>query len=147
MPRDLKDFVQAANGPLRRHASPLARAAIRDYFRELFWTKGEAKLDAATLDGQPFPILTDIAERANGARYRFASIARAFRLIEDAMAPVAVPWSAGPEDGEAEDLLRRIAAMGPPESHRPARAAALRRADPAAGPVRLARGGRPAAGA
>lgn len=114
-PRDLKDFAQAARAPLRRHHEfPLGRDAIRDYFRELFWQKGDAALDAATLDDRPFPILTDIAERAPDLSFNFESIARAFRMIDDAMASVIVPWRATPDDPRADAVLARIASMERP---------------------------------
>lgn len=116
VPRDLKDFVEAARGPLRRHKFPLAPQAIRAYFQELFWQKGPDSLDAATLDERPFPILADIAARAPGMSYRFGSIARAFRLIDETLVPVVVPWRAAPDDNEAIDLLQRIAAMERPRS-------------------------------
>ena len=46
--------------------------------------------------------------------FPFESIARAFRVIEDTMAPIIVPWSSGPEDTEAASLLGRIARMDKP---------------------------------
>jgi len=110
-PHELRAFQDAAAGVLGRHDDPLSLAAIKDYFRELYWIKGEAALDRATLDGKPFPILPSIAERARRQDFPFASIARTFRMIDEAMASVIVPW-----DDHAHTVLTRIAAMDRPRS-------------------------------
>ena len=97
-PRELAAFWQAAQPALRRHADPLAPAAIRDYFHELYFTRGAEGLDAARLDGEHWPILREIADRAPDHAYPFASIAEAYRLIDDATRPVVVPYD---EDARA----------------------------------------------
>ena len=102
---------------LKKHEDPLALAAVRDFFQNLYWNKGEAAFDAAWLDGKCFPILPNIADGASRLDFPFASIARAFRLIDEAMEPVIVPWKADEADHHARDLLARIAA-----SERPRRA-------------------------
>jgi CRISPR-associated endonuclease/helicase Cas3 len=81
---------------------------VREYFRRLYWQKGEKAFDDARLDGEPFPILERIGERARDLDFPFASTARAFRLIDQAMEPVIVPWTSGPEDNAARDLIARI---------------------------------------
>ena len=95
--------------------------AVRDYFNELYWQKGREALDAPTLEKEVWPILKAIEERAPGKNERnpdlsfpFKSIAQAFRVIEETMKPVVVPWSAGPGDCDAEAILERIAAMDKP---------------------------------
>ena len=111
-PHALRALQQAASGVLRRHPDPLTLEAVNAYFRQLYWTKQEAvrdAFDAARLDGVDFPILRKIAERASTLDFPFESIARAFRLIEQAMEPVIVPW-----DNDACDVLHRIAAMDRP---------------------------------
>jgi CRISPR-associated endonuclease/helicase Cas3 len=111
LPQELKAFQDAAAGVLRRHDDPLSLDAIRNYFRELYWIKGEPALDRATLDGKPFPILPTICERARRADFPFSSIARTFRMIDEAVASVIVPW-----DDHAKTVLKRIAAMDRPRS-------------------------------
>ena len=111
-PREIKLLAEVAAGVLDRFEDPLALAAVQDYFRQLYWTRGAAAFDAATLDGAPFPILREIAEASPGFGYPFEKIARAFRMIDDTMDVVIVPWRG--EDGadtSAAELLRRIAAM------------------------------------
>ncbi|MGH7115744.1 MAG: CRISPR-associated endonuclease Cas3'' [Stellaceae bacterium] len=112
-PAALKAFWQTARPVLRRHDDPLTLDAIWDYFRELYWQKGEMAFDTVPIDGRP-GILPAIAERATDARFPFASIAAAFRMIDDIMEPVVVPWRSDAEDHDAESVLNRIAAMDRP---------------------------------
>jgi CRISPR-associated endonuclease/helicase Cas3 len=107
---------EAARAILRRHADPLTRAAIREYFDELYWNKGPDAFDRAQLDGETYPILARIAERWRDFTFPFADIARAFRMIEETMVSVIVPWSSGPDDDDAKRLLAKIVA-----SERPSR--------------------------
>ncbi len=104
---------QAAQPAFARHDDPLGLDAVQDYFKELYWRKGDANhaFDTAKIGSYP-GILAAIGE--SGAETPFRSIAEAYRLIDEAMEPVVVPWSSGPEDDEAERLLARIAAMDRP---------------------------------
>ncbi len=114
-PREVKLRAEIAAGVLDRFDDPLALEAMQDYFRQLYWTRGAAAFDQATLDRVPFPILIKIAEASPNFDFPFEKIARAFRMIDDAMDAVIVPWQG--EDGAdttAADLLRRIAAMPRP---------------------------------
>ncbi|TNC14386.1 CRISPR-associated endonuclease Cas3'' [Methylobacterium terricola] len=113
-PRALEAFRRAAEEVLRTRRDPLAPDAIRAYFGELYWRKGEHAFDAPRLDNETWPILPAIAERAKTHAFPFARIARAFRFIDDTMEPVIVPWRAEPDDGRAEALLARITAMDRP---------------------------------
>jgi CRISPR-associated endonuclease/helicase Cas3 len=114
-PPTMRPSWDATRMALRTHgADPLGPEAIRAYFGELYWNRGEAAFDAARLDGRTFPIMPAIAERARSAEFPFKSIARAFRLIEEVMVPVVVPWRGDEADRAAETLLARIAAMDRP---------------------------------
>lgn len=113
-PRAVEAFWQAARPVLRRNGDPLSLDAVRDYFGNLYWQKGMEAFDAGRLDGPVWPILPAIAERAGTWKFAFASMARAFRMIEDVMVPVVVPWRTHPNDEDAERLLRRIAGMERP---------------------------------
>lgn len=120
-PHDLKQAWQAGRRVLAKHDDPLGLEAVRDYFGKLYWQVGRERLDAATLNREIWPILEKIAERAPGRNERdpdlafpFKSIAEAFRVIEDTMEPVIVPWRAEPEDDEANSILDRIARMDTP---------------------------------
>ena len=106
---------QAAQAALRLHDDPLSLEAIHAYFRELYWTKGPDGLDAALVDGAP-GILRSLEEHASDLDFDFKHIAQAYRLIDDVMEPVIVPWKAHEGDCDAEDLLGKIAC-----SERPSR--------------------------
>jgi len=111
-PAALRAFLETAQGVLRRHDDPLTPEAVHDYFKALYWMKGEAALDGTKLDRDtPFPILCRIAERAARLDYPFASISRAFRMIDEMLEPVIVPWDQG-----AAAILDRIAQMDRPRS-------------------------------
>ena len=108
-PRDLRPLIDCAEGVFRAGLDPLSLEGVRSYFREVYWRRGAETLDAPKLDGETWPILPHIAERADRSEVPFETISKVFRLIEDAQASVVVPY-----DGEAETLLNRIAAMDRP---------------------------------
>lgn len=114
---DIKLRWQAAQRVLDKHTDPLGLEAVRHYFSELYWRKGNAaeKFDTARVGSYP-GILPAIAESAADLSFPFRSIAEAFHMIEDVMETVVVPWSAGPDDEDAEMLLARIAAQEHPRS-------------------------------
>ncbi|MGE3282053.1 MAG: CRISPR-associated endonuclease Cas3'' [Alphaproteobacteria bacterium] len=116
-PREIEGFWQAARQVLRDHDDPLALDSVYAYFRELYWQKDDKKqkaFDAAILEQRPWPILSAIGERARDCDFPFASIATAFRMIDDIMEPVVVPWRSGPDDADADTVLNRIAGMDRP---------------------------------
>jgi CRISPR-associated endonuclease/helicase Cas3 len=88
---------------------PLSLEGVRSYFREVYWRRGAEAMDASTLDGRPWPILQALAERSEGCEFDFETIARVFRMIDDAQETVVVPY-----DAEAELILKRVAAMERP---------------------------------
>ena len=75
---------------LGRHDDLLAPEAIEDYFGEVYWRSGDG-LDAKG-------ILHKLTVSRTGTDFAFRFIAEDFRLIEDEMAPVIVPWD-GSESG------------------------------------------------
>lgn len=114
-PSYVKLPADVSKGTLRRFAAdPLSLDAVRDYFGQLYWNKGPEAFDRAELGGRR-GILKAFHEGANGCRFPFDQIARAFRMIDDAMDPVIVPW-AGEDDSDptVQNLLKRIAAMDRP---------------------------------
>ena len=113
-PHDLRQAWDAGRAVLRRHTDPQTLDAVKDYFGELYLNKGTAAFDASKLDRTIWPILPAISERADSLAFPFASIARAFKVIDDTMAPVIVPWRDGPDDLDAATLLNRIGAMDKP---------------------------------
>ena len=110
-PQALVAFQQSAESVLRRHDDPLTLEAVRDYFNDLYWTKGPDALDAAKLDGERYPIIERITEQKARKLFPFESIAGAFRMIDQVMEPIVVPY-----DDLAQDALARIAQMDRPLS-------------------------------
>lgn len=113
---DIRQRWQVAQQVLGRNADPLGLDAVRDYFAELYWRKGDAAkvFDSAKVGDYP-GILPAIAETARELAFPFRSIAEAFRMIDEGpMEPVVVPWQSGPDDDDARTLLSRIAAMERP---------------------------------
>ncbi len=77
--------ADAGRSVLRRFDDPLGPPAIEDYFHELYWVRGEKALDEKR-------ILDLIAERTGNFDFPFETIAGLFRLIDETMLPVIVPW-------------------------------------------------------
>ena len=94
-PPEVGQFADAARTVMRAYEDPLDPAAIRSYFRELYWTRGDDGLDANGI----MRLLND-----GGARLDipFETVARHFRLIETAMVPIIVPNPFG--GAEAPDV-------------------------------------------
>lgn len=92
-PAALRDFQQAADPVLRDSPDPLGLDAVAAYFRLLYAQRGTAALDAAKVGGEEKPGILPALQEAEGFRFPFRSIAEAFRMIDDAMLPVFVPWS------------------------------------------------------
>ena len=108
-PQALRLPCDVAAAVLARHSDPLMPQAVEDFFRNLYWSRGQESFDASKLEGHRYPILRKIADRAPTLEFPFASIARAFRVIDEAMQPVIVPW-----DEAAQAVLRRVATMDRP---------------------------------
>ena len=103
-PPEIAQFADAARRVMRRHPNDdsMSLDAVRAYFRELYWSKGDAALDGSR-------ILQKCAERRSSLDFPFESIAREFRLIDDAQAPIIVPRRGrGGNDDTAERLLRDL---------------------------------------
>lgn len=94
--RDLPPAIEAFYGPARDvlrsvRDDVLGLKTIHDYYRALYWRAGPAALDRPTpLDAAP--IIRSIRENRGALNFPFAAIADAFRLIDDRMEPVIVPW-------------------------------------------------------
>ncbi|WP_323846896.1 CRISPR-associated helicase Cas3' [Microbulbifer magnicolonia] len=93
-PPDVEQFAGAARSVFRRHEKPLLLAAIRDYFRELYWVKGKEQLGAGMLK-----MIED--GRLEGIPYE--TLAKDFRMIDSHMLPVIVPY-----DEDARKALRDL---------------------------------------
>lgn len=120
LPPIFRQSVDAMKEALRHHGDdPLGLDAVRQYFRTLYWAKGEDALDAGKLDGERYPIIAAVRESFDARSLKldtpFASIAAAFHIIEDTMDPVIVPWRRGSDPEEVPRLLAALrSATRPP---------------------------------
>ena len=94
-PGYFRQTAQTAEAVLRHHEDPLSLEAVHHYFRELYWLKG------AALDQQQ--ILADLAEGAKAGDFPFRVIAEKFKIIEEGMVPIIIPWN-----GDAERILDEL---------------------------------------
>jgi CRISPR-associated endonuclease/helicase Cas3 len=85
--------ARAAEAIMQRHDDPLSLEAVHEFFAELYWIKGGGLDEKKILE-----------KHGNGEfLFPFEWIAREFRMIEEGMMPVIVPF-----DVEAEELAARL---------------------------------------
>ncbi|WP_448502753.1 CRISPR-associated endonuclease Cas3'' [Sphingomonas sp.] len=92
VPPAIDAYYQAARQVFRQGADPLSLEAVHAYFTELYFQRGYEGLDQARLDGAPFPIMPALESGVKSLSFPFSQIASAFRLIDETMEPVLVPW-------------------------------------------------------
>lgn len=98
-PPEIAQFADAARYVMRRYADdPMSLDAVREYFQELYWSKGAEELDAKR-------ILRDCQERRSSLDFPFETIADKFRVIENTMAPLIVPWRGENGDEDTAECL------------------------------------------
>jgi CRISPR-associated endonuclease/helicase Cas3 len=86
-----------------RRDDPLALEAIEDFFREVYWSEAAGAQDG--LDRNQ--ILDRLKERERDLLFPFEALARDFRLIEDGMLPILIPF-----DTDARTLLKDLETTG-----------------------------------
>ncbi len=89
-------------GALTARAFPdlLSPEAIRHYFTQLYSFEGADGLDQKQ-------ILRRVEENAGALSFPFREIAEEFRLIENDMESLIIPWHDGPDD-DTRDLIREL---------------------------------------
>lgn len=113
IPKNFRVFRDAARLPLQM-PDKLGPAAINRYFQELYFAHGYEGLDTLMIDEQK-GILPAI-KRAQ-MNMMFDSIAQSFRLIDDSMRSVIVPWKETEDDLRAANMLASLrAAPVPPRA-------------------------------
>jgi CRISPR-associated endonuclease/helicase Cas3 len=97
-PHELQALAEDMRDIAGKYADIFSPAAIEAYFREVYWRKGEERLDKfGALD----------AFRMSGGEIDFCyrTLGENFKLIESGMAPVIVPY-----DAKAKDTLKNLKA-------------------------------------
>lgn len=95
VPHAIEPFYGAARQVLRQESGDvLGLDAIRDYYKALYWRRGHETLDQAQLDRAPYQIIAEIRRSADprGWNFPYRTISNAFRMIDETMEPVIVPW-------------------------------------------------------
>ncbi|WP_245588471.1 CRISPR-associated helicase Cas3' [Desulfocurvus vexinensis] len=91
LPRMFRPAADSAQSTLRRFEdAPFSARAVRDYFANYYWRRVE-RLDSKG-------ILAALSADVDRLNFPFRDVAQAFRLIENDMLPVIVPWG---DAGEA----------------------------------------------
>jgi CRISPR-associated endonuclease/helicase Cas3 len=95
-PPELSQFADVTREVLRNHqGDPLDPVAIERYFRQLYWQKGDAALDARNLLG--------LLKKAKIDSLPMDTLAEHFKMIESAQMPVIVPF-----DDDARSTIRDL---------------------------------------
>jgi CRISPR-associated endonuclease/helicase Cas3 len=104
-PPTIEAFYGPAREVMRRDIDDvLGLDAIRDYHEALYWQQGYEALDAARLpEGEKFAVVPALRHTARTADFPYARIASAFRLIDEKMDPVIIPY-----DDIAKDAVRAL---------------------------------------
>ena len=103
-PVEIEQRAKAGAAALRRHPdAPLSSEAIAAFFKELYKVKGEAAFDRIKVEGRPFEVVKAFNAGASRCDFPFATVATAFRMIEDTMVPIIIP-----RDDTARTALRDL---------------------------------------
>jgi CRISPR-associated endonuclease/helicase Cas3 len=115
VPHELKKNAEATDDVLRRGFDPLSPEAVREYFSELLYRRDDGghwrlldDVEVGEGDLAWHGIMDTVAKSAPGLNFRFADIARAYRLIAETMVPVIIPASINPIAGVEDAVLRSI---------------------------------------
>lgn len=106
IPPVIASFYTPAREVLRNaEEDVLGLDAIRNYYAALYWRRGHEKLDQAQLDSAPYEIIAEIRRSAHprGWNFPYRTISDAFRMIDETMEPVIVPW-----DNDARGIIDEL---------------------------------------
>jgi len=84
-PGYFRQAAQNAEMVMRHHDDILSLDAVNEYFRTLYWMKGD-KLDE-------YEILDDLADGAKGGDFPFRVVDEKFKLIKDGTESIIIPWN------------------------------------------------------
>ncbi|MBL7213302.1 MAG: CRISPR-associated helicase Cas3' [Desulfobacteraceae bacterium] len=91
-PGHFRQAAQTAEGVMRHHDDLLSQEAVSEYFRALYWMRGE-NLDE-------YRILDDLAEDAINGNFPFRVVDKKFKIIKDGAVSIIIPWNK-----EAEKII------------------------------------------
>ena len=91
-PGHFRQTAQTAESVIRHHDDILSLEAVTEYFRTLYWMRGE-NLDE-------YQILDDLAAGAKNGDFPFRIIDKKFKIIKDGAESIIIPWNE-----EAEKII------------------------------------------
>jgi CRISPR-associated endonuclease/helicase Cas3 len=94
-PGYFRQTAETSEEVMRHHSNPLTLEAVDEYFRTLYWLKGE-RLDE-------FQILADLSEGIRTGDFPFRRVEEKFKIIKDGSEPIIIPW-----DANAEKLIDEL---------------------------------------
>jgi CRISPR-associated endonuclease/helicase Cas3 len=101
-PREIAQLAGDMGRMMGKHADLLSPDAMRDYFGEVYWRKGDA------LDREK--ILEAFRMSARELDFDYRRVSETFRMIESGLAPVIVARGAEPREAQARDALAALRA-------------------------------------
>jgi len=84
-PGHFRQTAQTAETVMRHYHDLLSREAVTEYFRTLYWMKGD-KLDE-------YQILDDLGEGAKNGDFPFRVVDEKFKIIKDGAESIIIPWN------------------------------------------------------
>jgi CRISPR-associated endonuclease/helicase Cas3 len=104
LPRAFTAYRDSARLPLQM-PDPLGLEAIEAYFQALYFNRGYEALDTVKIDDRA-GIIPALERTAPAFDFPFSSIAAGFRMIDETMRPVIVPWAE--QRNEVDRLLAAL---------------------------------------
>jgi CRISPR-associated endonuclease/helicase Cas3 len=95
-PHELHALAEDMRRVAGKHADIFSPAAIKDYFGEVYWRKGEERLDK-------FGALKAFGMSDGKIDFSYRTLGENFKLIESGMEPVIVPY-----DAKAKETLEKL---------------------------------------
>lgn len=112
-PREIAQLAGDMGRMMGKHADLLSPEAMRDYFGEVYWRKGDEGLDVLKpLKPWSIGLSTDYMYEEPNFKYR--AVAEKFRMIESGLAPVIVARKNEPREALACAALVALAGGRPP---------------------------------
>lgn len=84
-PHELRALAEDMARVAKNRQDLLSPDAMRDYFGEVYWRKGDERLDK-------FDVLRSFNASAGGLDFAYRTIGETFRLVESGMAPIIIPF-------------------------------------------------------
>lgn len=99
-PGHFRHTAETAEAVIRHHDDPLSLEAVKEYFRTLYWMRGEL-LDE-------YQILDDLNEGKRKGDFPFRVVDKKFKIIKDDMESIIIPWKKNEQDKDAEKIIQGL---------------------------------------